>query len=82
MNTNNRRPDTWTPADAAGLAILPGLVRCDEVYDSNVAEIRHAFRVTVRATNGYVYPASHRAGSTLGRAAHGGALAAEGQRRR
>jgi hypothetical protein len=26
-------------------------------------EIRHAFRVTVRATNGYVWPASHRAGS-------------------
>jgi hypothetical protein len=66
MNTNNRRPDTWTSADAAGLAILPGLVRYDEVYDPNVSEIRHAFRVTVRATNGYVYPASHRAGSTAG----------------
>jgi hypothetical protein len=66
MNTNHRRPDTWTSADAAGLAILPGLVRYDEVYDSTVAEIRHAFRVTVRATNGYVYPASHRAGSTTG----------------
>ena len=66
MNTNNRRPDTWTSADAAGLAILPGLVRYDEVYDPNVPEIRHAFRVTVRATNGYVYPASHRAGSTAG----------------
>jgi hypothetical protein len=66
MNTNNRRPDTWTSADAAGLAILPGLVRYDEAYDPNVIEIRHAFRVTVRATNGYVYPASHRAGSTPG----------------
>ena len=66
MNTNNRRPDTWTSADAAGLAILPGLVRYDEVNDPNVAEIRHAFRVTVRATNGYVYPASHLAGSTPG----------------
>jgi len=66
MNTNNRRPDTWTSADAAGLAILPGLVRYDEVYDPTVSEIRHAFRVTVRATNGYVYPASHRAGSTTG----------------
>jgi hypothetical protein len=66
MNTNNRRPDTWTSADAAGLAILPGLVRYDEVYDPTVTEIRHAFRVTVRATNGYVYPASHRAGSTAG----------------
>ncbi len=66
MNTNNRRPDTWTSADAAGLAILPGLVRYDEVYDPVVPEIRHALRVTVRATNGYVYPASHRAGSTTG----------------
>jgi hypothetical protein len=66
MNTNHRRPDGWTSADAAGLAILPGLVRYDEVYDPNSSEIRHAFRVTVRATNGYVYPASHRAGSTAG----------------
>jgi len=66
MNMNNRRPDGWTSADAGGLAILPGLVRYDEVYDPNVTEIRHAFRVTVRATNGYVYPASHRAGSTVG----------------
>jgi hypothetical protein len=66
MNTNNRRPDTWTSADAAGLAILPGLVRYDEVNDPTVSEIRHAFRVTVRSTNGYVYPASHRAGSTSG----------------
>jgi hypothetical protein len=59
--TNNRRPDGWTSADAAGLSILPGLMRYDEVYGSD--EIRHAFRVTVRATNGYVYPASHRAGT-------------------
>jgi len=64
MNTNNRRPDGWTSADAAGLAILPGLVRYDEV--SGPDEIGHAFRFTVRATNGYVYPASHRAGSTSG----------------
>lgn len=66
MNTNNRRPDGWTSADAAGLAILPGLVRWDEVNNSTLAEIGHAFRVTVRATNGYVWPASHRAGSTTG----------------
>jgi hypothetical protein len=61
MKTNNRRPDTWTSADAAGLAILPGLVRYDEV--SGAGEIGHAFRFTVRASNGYVYPASHSAGS-------------------
>ena len=61
LNANTRRPDGWTSADAAGLAILPGLVRYDEVFGPD--EIRHAFRVTVRSTNGYVYPASHRAGS-------------------
>ncbi len=61
MNKSDRRPDGWTSADAAGLAILPGLVRYDEAYGT--AEIGHAFRVTVRATNGYVYPASHAAGS-------------------
>ena len=32
LTTNDRRPETWTSADAAGLAILPGLVRYDEVY--------------------------------------------------
>ena len=66
MNTDNRRPDTWTSADAAGLAIFPGLVRYDEAWNPAVTDIGHAFRVTVRATNGYVYPASHRAGSTAG----------------
>jgi hypothetical protein len=66
MNTSDRRPEGWTSADAAGLAIFPGLVRWDEVFDPAVTEINHAFRVTVRATNGYVYPASHRAGSTAG----------------
>ncbi len=64
LDSNLRRPDGWTSADAAGLAILPGLVRYDEVYGTE--PIRHAFRVTVRSTNGYVYPASHRAGSTSG----------------
>ena len=64
LDTNARRPEGWTSADAAGLAILPGLVRYDEAFGT--AEIGHAFRVTVRATNGYVYPASHRAGSTAG----------------
>jgi hypothetical protein len=66
MKTNNRRPDGWTSADAAGLAILPGLVRYDEAWNPAVTDIGHAFRVTVRSTNGYVYPASHRAGSTSG----------------
>jgi hypothetical protein len=64
LNASQRRPDGWTSADAAGLAILPGLVRYDEVFGTG--EIGHALRVTVRATNGYVFPASHRAGSTSG----------------
>ncbi|HTQ01981.1 MAG TPA: hypothetical protein VMN56_21860 [Casimicrobiaceae bacterium] len=66
MKTDTRRPDTWTSADAAGLAIFPGLVRYDEAWNSAITDIGHAFRVTVRSTNGYVYPASHRAGSTAG----------------
>ena len=64
LDENRRRPDGWTSADAAGLAILPGLVRYDEAFGTG--PIRHAFRFTVRATDGYVYPASHRAGSTAG----------------
>jgi hypothetical protein len=64
LATNDRRPETWTSADAAGLAILPGLVKYDEAYGTG--EILHAFRFSTRATNGYVWPASHRAGSTAG----------------
>ena len=63
LSSNARRPEGWTSADAAGLAILPGLVRHDEAARG---AIRHAFRVTVRRTNGYVWPASHRAGNTAG----------------
>ena len=63
LASNARRPEGWTSADAAGLAIFPGLVRFDEM---TAGEIHHAFRVTTRATNGYVWPASHRAGTTSG----------------
>ncbi|MDZ4804356.1 MAG: hypothetical protein SGI90_05810 [Candidatus Eisenbacteria bacterium] len=61
LATNDRRPDGWTSADAAGLAIFPGLIRVDEAFGAG--EIFHAFRFTTRATNGYVWPASHTAGS-------------------
>jgi hypothetical protein len=64
LDANGRRTDGWTSADAAGMAILPGLIRYDEVFGPN--PIRHAFRVTVQSTNGHVYPASHDAGSTVG----------------
>jgi len=63
LSSNTRRPEGWTSADAAGLAILPGLVRYDEAVRG---PIRHALRMTVRRTNGYVWPASHRAGTTSG----------------
>jgi hypothetical protein len=66
MKTNGRRPEGWTSADAGGLAIFPGLVRYDEAANSAVPDINHAFRVTLRSSNGYVYPASHEAGDTSG----------------
>jgi len=51
------RPDEWTSADAAGLPILPGLVRYDEVA---AGEIRHAIRFTADVTQrAYVWPARH-----------------------
>jgi hypothetical protein len=61
LDSNARRPEGWTSADAAGLAILPGLVRYDEVFGP--APIGHAFRFTARDSNGHVWPASHDAGS-------------------
>jgi len=63
LSSNTRRPEGWTSADAAGLAILPGLVRYDEAMRGPV---RHALRMTVRRTSDYVWPASHRAGNTAG----------------
>jgi hypothetical protein len=64
LSSDDRRPEGWTSADAAGLAIFPGLVRYDEAFGTG--EITHAFRVTVRSTNGFVWPASHAAGSAAG----------------
>jgi hypothetical protein len=55
------RPAGWTSADAAGLPILPGLVRYDEVVSG---EIRHALRFTVPQTRrAYFWPARHYASS-------------------
>ena len=57
LNTNKLRPDGWTSADAAGLPILPALVKCDEVA---AGEIDHALRVTFQETQaGYIHPATH-----------------------
>ncbi len=62
LDSLERRPEEWTSADAAGLAILPGLVRYDEVFGT--APIKHAFRMTVFPVNGYVWPASHAASTS------------------
>ncbi len=59
LKSNALRPATWTSADAAGLPILPGLVRYDEVAADEVA---HAIRFTVPDTrNTYIWPARHEA---------------------
>jgi hypothetical protein len=51
------RPDGWTSADAAGLPILPGLVRYEEVESG---AIRHALRFTAPDTRSdHVWPARH-----------------------
>lgn len=62
LDSNQRRPETWTSADAAGLAILPGLIRHDETFGPD--PIRHAFRMTVHPTRGFVFPASHDASTS------------------
>ena len=64
LKTNHRRPEGWTSTDAAGLAVFPGLVRYDEV--AGPEPIRHALRVSLDATDGHVWPASHDVGSTSG----------------
>jgi hypothetical protein len=56
LHSNALRPSGWTSADAAGLPILPGLVRYDEVA---AGAIRHAIRFTASETNGYIWPARH-----------------------
>jgi hypothetical protein len=57
LRSNRLRPAGWTSADAAGLPILPGLARYDEVRRG---VIDHALRFTVRRTRrAYVYPARH-----------------------
>lgn len=58
LTTNDLRPAGWTSADAAGLPILPGLVRYDEVVEDG--EIDHALRFTcARTRRAYVAPARH-----------------------
>lgn len=51
------RPAGWTSSDAAGLPILPGLARYEELASG---EIGHALRFTApRTRRAYVWPARH-----------------------
>jgi len=62
LASNKLRPVHWTSADAAGLPILPGLVRYDEVASGH---IDHAVRFTVPSTQkGFIFPATHYASSS------------------
>ena len=64
LNSNALRPSGWTSADAAGLPILAGLVRYDEVA---AGEIGHALRFTAPQTQrAFVWPARHYASSFTG----------------
>jgi uncharacterized protein (TIGR03437 family) len=64
LRSHALRPAGWTSADAAGLPILAGLVRYDEVASG---EIRHAIRFTAPATRrAYIWPARHYASSRTG----------------
>jgi len=57
LDSNRMRPRGWTSADAAGLPILPGLARYDEVKRGR---IDHALRFTVERTRRkFIYPARH-----------------------
>jgi hypothetical protein len=56
LNSNALRPERWTSADAAGLPILPGLARYDEIL---AGEINHALRFTAEEAAGYIWPARH-----------------------
>jgi len=61
LTSHKLRPAGWTSADAAGLPILPGLVRYDEVA---AGRVDHAIRITApRTRNNFVWPARHAASS-------------------
>jgi hypothetical protein len=66
LKSNALRKAGWTSADAAGLPILPGLLRYDEVARGRVD---HAIRFTTNITNrAYIWPARHQAGSVTNQA--------------
>ena len=65
LSSNALRPDGWTSADAAGLPILPGLLRWNEV---RAGRVDHAIRFTTDVTSRHhIWPARHDAGSRASR---------------
>ena len=61
LKSDALRPRGWTSADAAGLPILPGLLRWNEV---RAGTIDHAIRFTTDITSmHHLWPARHDAGS-------------------
>ena len=63
LRSHALRPSGWTSADAAGLPILPGLLRRDEVAAGHVD---HAIRLTASQTDkSFLWPARHQAGQTV-----------------
>jgi len=61
LGSNALRPSGWTSADAAGLPLLPGLVRWDEVQ---AGAITHAIRFTAQQSDtSFLWPARHQAGT-------------------
>jgi hypothetical protein len=69
LRANTLRHDGWTSADAAGLPLLPGLIRYDEI---ETGVIPHAIRFTARVqgvSTGYTWPARHSDGESSSRSA-------------
>jgi len=66
LRSNRLRPPRWTSADAAGLPLLAGLARYDEVASG---AIRHALRFTApRTRTAFLWPARHESGQSRSRA--------------
>ena len=62
LESDALRPSGWTSADAAGLPILPGLLRYDEVQSGSIT---HAIRMTAQSTDtSFIWPARHEAGAS------------------
>jgi hypothetical protein len=62
LRSNTLRTDGWTSADAAGLPVLPGLVKVSEI---EAGAVHHALRFTMNSTQqAYIHPATHAAGKS------------------